>query len=172
MNNTAFFRILWKEYRSQRAAWIIVAATIAVFNFLLLANHWIEHHEKVPAFFAVGSMLTALYALGSSVTLFATERENETYELLRGLPVGPWTVFLGKTAFAIGSTFAMFGFAWAIALALTGRLPPLSETWTSWCGSPAGSLQSSSSSGASYSRCCRSVPWWRPFLQGRPGRFF
>jgi hypothetical protein len=123
MNAAPFARVLWKEYRAQRPAWFAIAATIVVFNLGLLVNPWITHDERVPALFAVGFVLAALYTLGSSVTLFATERENQTYDFLRTLPVGPWTVFFGKVVFALVSAAAMYGFAWTLALILAGRLP-------------------------------------------------
>ena len=67
--------------------------------------------------------LAAFYALASGATLFAMEREAETYDFLRALPVTPLVVFAGKIAFALASAAALFLVAWTLALMLAGELP-------------------------------------------------
>ena len=57
--------------------------------------------------FAVGLSLRGILCPGYGATLFATERETETYDFLRGLPVRPLAVFAGKVAFALVSTAAV-----------------------------------------------------------------
>ena len=66
----------------------------------------------------------ALYALGNGATMFATEREEETYDLLRVLPVTDGQVVLGKLAFSVTSVIAiavvLLTSAWVLA---GGRVP-------------------------------------------------
>ena len=136
MNANAFLRILWKEYRTQRTGWTAVAIAIVLFSVALLADPWITPDERTATVFSAALVLAALYALVSSVTLFATERENGTYDFLRAVPVGPWTVFFGKAVFAIASAASMFAFAWSLALVLNGGLPEAHQRrliWT-YCG--------------------------------------
>jgi ABC-type transport system involved in multi-copper enzyme maturation permease subunit len=141
MNGQIFWRILWKEYRTQRSFWISVVLLTAVAEMAWLTNHFMsEVAPKVERFatpmFATALAFAALYGLGSAATLFATERENDTYDLLRALPVRPREVFWGKVVFAVGSTAAMFFVAWMLARAFAGGLPEESayrETWAS-CG--------------------------------------
>ena len=71
----------------------------------------------------MGLGLATLYALASGATLFAMEREAETYEFLRALPVKPLAVLAGKIVFALSSTAIQFLLAWTLALALAGGLP-------------------------------------------------
>jgi hypothetical protein len=136
MNATAFFRIVWKEYRTQRAGWTAIAATIVFFSLALLVDPWITPDKRTPYLFCAAVTLAALYALVSSVTLFATECENGTFDFLQATPVGRWTVFFGKMAFSIGSAAVMFAFAWTLALVLSGGMPDPRENrliWT-YCG--------------------------------------
>ena len=123
MNATIFRRILWKEYRAQRAFWISIALATVIVESALLANPWASQPERIQSLFAAGLTFAVLYALGSAATLFATEREDETYDFLRALPVRPLVVFLGKIAYAVGSTAAMYLVAWSLALALARGLP-------------------------------------------------
>ena len=103
MNTSPFLRILWKEYRAQRSFWISVAAAIAMIDLVVLADSWIPRADRTLVLFSLALVLAALYTLGSVATLFATERENETYDILRASPIGPWTVFFGKTLYALSA---------------------------------------------------------------------
>ncbi|MGA2257351.1 MAG: hypothetical protein ABSG53_22060, partial [Thermoguttaceae bacterium] len=127
MNATIFWRILWKEYRAQRAFWISMVVLTVLAELLLLAGYrhsfFYSLPERIQPLFAAGLALAAFYALGSGATLFAAERETETYDFLRGLPVTPLVVFAGKVVFALASTVALFLLAWTVALALARELP-------------------------------------------------
>ena len=56
---------------------------------------------RIDSVFAVGLGLAVCYACAAGETLFAMEREAETYEFLRQLPVTPLAVFAGKVVFAV-----------------------------------------------------------------------
>ncbi len=140
MNGTVFWRIVWKEYRAQRAFWISIALLIVIVELLLVVNYWQFYRsaavtERIRVLFSVGLGLVACYALASGATLFATEREGETYEFLRGLPVNPLVVFAAKVVLAVFSTAVLFIMAWMLALVLTGKLPePVFQQglWALW----------------------------------------
>ena len=123
MNAAIFWRIFWKEYRAQRAFWISIAVSTLAVELFMLVIPWETEVQRIQALFATAFGLAAAYALGSGATLFATEREAETYDFLRALPVKPLEVFAGKVAFALASTAALFLTAWTLALALAGGLP-------------------------------------------------
>ena len=123
MNATIFWRIFWKEYRAQRAFWISMALLTLVVELFLLVGPWNTEAERIQVMFAAALVFAAFYAMGSGATLFATEREAETYEFLRALPVTPLKAFAGKVAFALASTAALFGLAWTLAAALARKLP-------------------------------------------------
>ena len=137
MNATPFLRILWKEYRSQLAFWTSVLAAIAVIDLALAAYPWQTKDDRIQALFEVAFVLAMFYPLGSAATLFATERENGTYDFLRALPVGPWSVFFGKAVFTLLSTITLFGFAWIIARIVAGQLPEKAAYPTMWGASGA-----------------------------------
>ena len=80
-----------------------MAAAIAMINLVVLADSWIPCADRTLVLFSLALVLAALYTLGSVATLFATERENETYDILRASPIGPWTVFFGKTLYALSA---------------------------------------------------------------------
>ena len=86
-----------------------MAVLTLVVELFLLVGPWDTEAERIQVMFAVALVFAAFYAMGSGATLFAAEREAETYEFLRALPVTPLKVFAGKVAFALASTAALFG---------------------------------------------------------------
>ena len=129
MNATIFWRIFWKEYRTQRAFWISMAMLVLVVELLLREGYRHFHPypysitARIQVLFAAGLGMGAFYALASGATLFAAEREAETYDFLRGLPVRPLAVFAAKATFALGSSAAFYLLAWSVALGLARGLP-------------------------------------------------
>lgn len=131
MNRSIFWRVFWKEYRLQRAIWIAMAVLIALLMLLIVA---FTYPQDRPLFlFRLFILLTPYYALGCGATLFAGEREAETYEFQRALPVGARPVFAAKIAFALLSTAALFGLMWLLAAVCSGwRLPDAHEQVMGW----------------------------------------
>ncbi len=132
MNATIFWRIFWKEYRAQGAFWISMALLTIVVELLIRAGRWESDVQRMQAIFMVGLGLAAFYALASGATLFAMEREAETYDFLRALPVKPLVVAAGKTAFSLASTAALFLVAWVLAMLLARRVPKPLVHQTIW----------------------------------------
>ena len=98
MSDIAFRRVVWKEYRVQRPLWIAIAVGTLVIELLLLATpEKLLTVEKMPALFAISLAAAAIYGLGCGATLFATERETETYDFLRALPVSRAASVLRQT---------------------------------------------------------------------------
>ncbi len=116
MNGTAFRRLIWKEFRLQRALWIAMALLTAMLLFLIHVFA-LNSTERFCWQLLVGLALPALYCLGCGAMLFAGEREAGTYEFQRSLPVGAKTVFAAKMVFALVSAAAMFALA-GLALAM------------------------------------------------------
>jgi hypothetical protein len=133
MNDTAFWRLVWKEYRLQRAFWLaMLGLTVLAHLFLLVCVHW----KAVPtpdAFFWAALGLGAFYALGCGGTLFATEHEAETYPFQRALPVSAIRLFAAKIAYAVLSTAAMLALVWLLAALVSGwRLPEPRQHLALW----------------------------------------
>jgi len=122
MNHAIFWRIVWKEYRAQRAFWLAVAVTAIV---LQIGSLWIAG-AHASWLFGVSIVLPAFYALGCAVVLFGSEREEGTVEFLRALPASPDPLFAGKLIFGLASTAVMpiplLIIAWALSPSLATAL--------------------------------------------------
>ena len=122
MNGSTVSRFVWKEYRVMRGFWISLAV-MAVFVQAILLLSWSES-ALTAGLFGVALSGAALYALGSGATMFATEREEGTYDLLRGLPVTSLQIASGKLAFSVISIVAIGVVLWVSAWMFAGRRVP------------------------------------------------
>jgi hypothetical protein len=118
MTRSIFWRLVWKEYRLQRALWIAMAVLTTLLMGLVFVAF--SPRDKPQMLFWLASGLPAFYCLGCGAMLFAGEHENETYEFQRGLPVGAGRVFAAKIAFALTSVVLMFVPLWLLAMHLSG----------------------------------------------------
>ena len=123
-----FWRVLWKEYRTQRVLWLAVfAIAIALQGFFVLATP-AEGARTGP--FAAAVVLTVLYALASGAMLFALEREERTRELLHHFAAPAGRVLAGKFCFALSSSVLMLLLLWWLAgIASSAPLPLNFMTW-------------------------------------------
>ena len=135
MNRSIFWRVVWKEYRTQRAFWIAMAVLTAFLQLIVVISV-IKPTDRTDLLFHYGLGFPALFALGCGATLFATEHETETYEFQRSLPVSGWRLFLGKVACAVMATSTMIAAFWCLALAFSGGQQPSAEMhgiiWGLW----------------------------------------
>ncbi len=99
MSRPIAIRLLWKEYRIQRAFWISALAVAAAVQVaaLALAN---PGSDRMEWLYGTALAATALYALGCGAVLFAAEHEFGTYEFQRVLPVTAGGLLSGKLWFA------------------------------------------------------------------------
>lgn len=105
---SAMIRLMWKEYRALRGLWLALAifglACDAVIFFFTDSLQ-----ERLPGIFGCAGVLPTGFALGAGAMLFALEREDATYELLRCLPTTSPRVFAAKVFTAlIGSLLLGF----------------------------------------------------------------
>lgn len=120
-HNQIFWRLMWKEYRSQRSLWLGIAG-LAVLLQAIIFLVWRDQPGRfglVPALYNASFLLSSLYALTSCAVLFAAEKEDGTYDLLRSLPVTPQRLFAGKMAFclitSLGMAYLLIGLVWVLA---------------------------------------------------------
>ncbi|HUY33834.1 MAG TPA: hypothetical protein VMV69_13880 [Pirellulales bacterium] len=106
MNAALFRRLVWKEYRVMRGFWLALAA-FAGMSFLGVWCFAERPDGLILGMWKIAAVVPALYALGCGATLFAIEREEETYDFLRTLPCTSAQVFIGKLAVALVSTLAL-----------------------------------------------------------------
>ncbi len=123
MSRPIAIRLLWKEYRIQRAFWISALAVAAAVQVaaLALAN---PGSDRMEWLYGTALAATALYALGCGAVLFAAEHEFGTYEFQRVLPVTAGGLLSGKLWFAAVSIPAMAGLLWLSAIGLAGGESP------------------------------------------------
>jgi hypothetical protein len=122
MTTAIFWRFLWKEYRVMRAFWISMAC-LAVLAQLSLVAFPALTHQAAAWTFSFALIFPALYAVACGATMFAAEKEEGTYEFLRGLPVTAWQVLSGKLAFALASTVLLIAtLRFAGGLLMNGRV--------------------------------------------------
>ena len=115
MNAPIFRRLVWKEYRTQRAFWIAMFAPTIFAELLLLASasmvhdlRWaVDGSQRVIWMFGFALAFPAFYALGCGATLFAAEHDADTYPFLRDLPVDGFSIFLSKILLALLATASL-----------------------------------------------------------------
>jgi len=111
VNASIFWRLVWKEYRLQRAFWL----AMLVFVPILLGLSMLAGNVSAEWIFVLSLALASLYAVGCGATLFATEHETGTFDFQRAVPVSPWQLFFGKMTFALASTVALLIVAIVVA---------------------------------------------------------
>jgi len=115
-----FWRLVWKEYRLQRALWISMAALAAI---VLLVDLLALDARDLRMVLWMAATMPAFYCLGCGAMLFAGEREAGVYEFQRSLPLGAGRLFAAKIAFALTSMAALFSLMWLLALWLCRTMP-------------------------------------------------
>lgn len=136
MNTAIFWRLVWKEYRQQRALWLAIAAAGLVFQVAVLIYCALNGVSNLPEkLFTVALSVPILYSLGCGATLFAGEHEADTFSFQQALPVAAGRVFKAKVVFAMCSALALFPVLWLLAFAMTSwKLPDANWHLQLWGG--------------------------------------
>jgi hypothetical protein len=119
MNRTIFWRLMWKEYRLQRAFWI----AMTVLALILMFSVWEfidQPRDRAQQCILIAFGIPVLYGLGCASTTFAGEHDAETYEFQRSLPITAMNVFWSKITQAVSSTAAMCVFLFMLSVAISG----------------------------------------------------
>ncbi|MFN0197972.1 MAG: hypothetical protein ACKVT0_14600 [Planctomycetaceae bacterium] len=126
LNNQIFWRLMWKEYRSQRALWLGIVG-IALFLQVVILCVLKDQRALINGLFITAWSLSSLYALSSCAVLFAAEKEDGTYDLLRSLPTTPLRMFAGKMCFCVVTSAGMVGvlnaLAWGMSREIALKFP-------------------------------------------------
>jgi hypothetical protein len=136
MNTAIFWRLVWKEYRQQRALWLAIAAAGLIFQVAVLVYCVLNGVSDLPdKVFTVALSVPILYSLGCGATLFAGEHEADTFSFQQSLPVAAGRVFKAKVVFALFSALALFPVLWLLAFAMTSwKLPDANWHRQLWGG--------------------------------------
>lgn len=114
MGRHGFSRLVWKEFHAQSALWLALAiGTLLLLSLQLLPQ---ETFGTIPAFgFYVALVMTTCYAGASGAILFAAEKEEQTDDWLRQLPI-PTSTFIGaKFTWMLASTLMFAAFSGSAA---------------------------------------------------------
>ena len=90
--NTAFTRLLWKEFRAQRMLW-----TVLSFGWLLIHSLYLWNGESVLDFMPIIIIIPVCFIVAAAMIAFAGEDDEKTANLLRMLPVPTSTLMSAKT---------------------------------------------------------------------------
>lgn len=142
MNSAIFWRLVWKEYRQQRALWTAIALGGVIFQLATLVYCSLNGVPELPnKLFMVALSIPIVYALGCGAALFAGEHEAGTFPFQQSLPVAAGRVFFAKFAFAAVSALLLFPPLWLLAFAMTSwRLPDALWHLQLWGGGVVGTI--------------------------------
>ena len=98
-------RLWWKEYRVFGPVLLTLVLFAAGFDLLLVS----ARGEAIDSgtLMTIALVWAGLYAFAVGAAAFAGERESNTLGFLDALPVARRTLWLGKTTFALASTFGL-----------------------------------------------------------------
>src|SRR5437867_6437465 len=108
-SDTAFWRLVWKEYRVQRPLWLTLLIVTPVLQVALLALNWaIDGFRPLHwtdglklGLQGIGFAASAVYVLGCGATLFSVEHETGTFDFQRVLPANQPRAFCATVSFAL-----------------------------------------------------------------------
>jgi ABC-type transport system involved in multi-copper enzyme maturation permease subunit len=129
MGHTIFWHMVWKEYRQQLGLFLALAiGTVVLHGIIAWGASLRDHPLPITAVYHVVLIMPIFYALGCGATLFAGEREMETYSFLAALPQPRWSTFAAKTSVALLSTILLSLVCLATAYVVAqGRWPGTSD---------------------------------------------
>ena len=99
----AFWRLIWKEYRSQRGFWLGMVGLV-LFGQFVVWTFPVSVTVNAQTLFALALGGAAFYGLGCAATLYSAEQEAKTFERLCLLSASPGGVLASKLSYTIAST--------------------------------------------------------------------
>lgn len=132
-----FWRLVWKEYRTQRPLWLALAIATPVLQVLVLLLDWFGQDFRpltmseglANGLMAVGFIASVVYLLGCSATMFSVEHETGVFEFQRILPANQPRVFWAKIGFAFVSSLLLTAALWVVTRGVFLWDGPRGSTW-------------------------------------------
>jgi len=120
-------RLLWKEYRVQRAFWLAMLLFGIVPQLLIRAI--IPNDRGAPELvWSMAACASLLFVIGSTAILFAGEREERTNDWLRHLAVSPLWVLLAKWGLVLIAALTLGMLLSVSAVMMVWSLPGSQQT--------------------------------------------
>ncbi|MCA9077365.1 MAG: ABC transporter permease [Planctomycetaceae bacterium] len=115
-------RLIWKEFRAQWQVWVALLIGALLLQLLhVTPGSMFARMGEFP--FMVALVLTFCFAATCGALLFAGEREESTFGLLRSMPLSTTRLASVKLLFAVGSV-VLFGIGSACLSALVAAIHP------------------------------------------------
>ncbi len=109
MTATLFWRLVWKEYRVQRALWFsLLTAVVALQGLIFLLSYQPDRAELWFMLVSISGFLGWFYALGSGAIGFASEREEDTQIRLVTMACPAGASIAAKLSFGTVTTLLFF----------------------------------------------------------------
>src|SRR5207249_33283 len=135
------WRLVWKEYRTQRPLWLVLAILTPLSQSGILGI--VRCFSRPPdnqatALMAIGFIASVVYMLGCCATMFSVEHETGTFDFQKVLPGNQRQVFWSKVGFAVVSSLlltVLLSFVTRVVIlsfmirVLFDQGPPSSSTW-------------------------------------------
>ena len=119
-SDTKFWRLVWKENRTQRPLWLALLIATPLMQTALLMLNWITDgfrpmlltdHLRM-GLLGISYAASAVYVLGCGATLFSVDHETGTFDFQRVLPANQPRVFWSKVGFALASATLLTLLLW------------------------------------------------------------
>lgn len=136
-SDTKFWRLVWKEYRTQRALWLTLLIATPMLQVAFLMLSWVLDdfrpitftHDTANSMMAIAFIASAVYLLGCCGTMFSVEHEMGTFDFQRLLPANQPQILWSKIGFAFGSTVLLSAALWIVTPGVLLFIAPRSSSW-------------------------------------------
>ncbi len=129
---TGLLRLVWKEYRTMRGFWLMLAGLMVLGQWLTAAI-W-GRPDTIMLIYNLALGAPVFFAVACAATAFAIEREEGTIEFLRAAPVSAHRVLISKLTIAVTGTVAMFAILMPLARLIAGGPLPNEGDWHGMLG--------------------------------------
>lgn len=138
-SDTAFWRLVWKEYRVQRSLLIAMLIVAPVVQLVAMFLFWIDaprfvmdtNREFQHIAMNIAVIVSAIYVLCCAATMFSEEHETGSFDFQRLLPTSSGKALGAKLVFALGSGIIVTAWLWGTSLGLFARDAEVQSAWMS-----------------------------------------
>ncbi len=136
-SDTAFGRLIWKEYRTHRPLWLAVLIATPLMQMAMLILRFVDDDDRIHPYtpetanglMAIGFISSVVYLLGCCATMFSVEHETGVFDFQRVLPLNQPRVFWAKVGFAAVSYLWLTAILWLVTRGIFLWGEPTGSTW-------------------------------------------
>ncbi|MBC7816383.1 MAG: hypothetical protein IAG10_05770 [Planctomycetaceae bacterium] len=136
-SDTKFWRLVWKEYRTQLPLWLALLIATPLMQVGMLILRFVDNGFGIRAYttetanglMAIGFIASIVYLLGCCATMFSVEHETGVFDFQRVLPTNQPRVFWAKLSFAAVSSLLLTAIQWLVTRGVFLWDAPQGSTW-------------------------------------------